>query len=126
MAAIWKDLLDPTEEELRAQCPIRLEESAVELLLASPQHDDEPRPTLRGHGNYIFGIFLLAQAVPDEDSIYYQQIGLVLTSDTLLTVRRTPSGGGRPYDPEPARAAVREKDSAGMITYRLVDDIAER
>jgi magnesium transporter len=126
MAAIWKDLLDPSEEELRAQCPIRLEESAVELLLTAPRHDDEPRPTLRGHGNYIFGIFLLAQALPEEDTIYYQQIGLVLTHDTLLTVRRTSGGGLPPYDPEPVRAAVRATDSAGMITYRLVDDIAER
>jgi magnesium transporter len=126
MAAIWKDLLDPTEEELRAQCPIRLEESAVELLLAAPRHDDEPRPTLRGHGNYIFGVFLLAQALPEEDTIYYQQIGLVLTHDTLLTVRKTSAGGLPPYDPEPVHAAVRATDSAGMITYRLVDDIAER
>jgi magnesium transporter len=126
MAANWTDLLDPTEEELRKQCPSQLEESAIELLLAAPQHDDEPRPTLRGHGNYIFGIFLLAQAVPEEDAIYYQQIGLVLTSDRLLTVRKTAAGGRAPYDPEPVRAAVRETDSAGMITYRLVDDIAER
>jgi magnesium transporter len=126
MAANWIDLLDPTEEELRAQCPCRLEESAIELLLAVPAHDDEPRPTLRGHGNYIFGIFLLAQAVPDEDAIYYQQVGLVLTHDTLLTVRKTAPGGRPPYNPEPVRAAIRETDSAGMITYRLVDDIAER
>jgi magnesium transporter len=126
VAANWTDLLDPTEEELRAQCPSQLEESAIELLLAAPQHDDEPRPTLRGHGNYIFGIFLLAQAVPDEDAIYYQQIGLVLTSDRLLTVRKTAAGGRPPYDPEAVRAAVRETDSAGMITYRLVDDIAEK
>jgi magnesium transporter len=126
MAANWIDLLDPTEDELRAQCPRQLEESAIELLLEEPQHDDEPRPTLRGHGNYVFGIFLLAQAVPDEDAIYYQQIGLVLTHDRLLTVRKTPPGGRQPYDIEPVRAAMRTTDSAGMLTYRIVDDIAER
>ena len=126
MAATWTDLLDPTDVDLRAQCPRPLEESAIELLLKDPHHDDEPRPTLRGHGDYIFGVFLLAQAAPEEDRIYYQQIGLVITHDTLLTVRKTPPGGFPPYDPEPARAAMRATDSAGMITYRLVDDIAEQ
>jgi hypothetical protein len=33
MAAKWIDLLDPTEDELRAQCPRELEESAIVLLL---------------------------------------------------------------------------------------------
>jgi len=126
MAAKWIDLLDPTAEELRAQCPRELEESAIELLLKNPAHDDEPRPTLRGHGRYIFGVFLLAQAVPEEDSIYYQQIGLVITSDMLVTVRKTPPGGGLPYDLEPVPATVRETDGPGMLVYRLVDDIAER
>jgi magnesium transporter len=126
MAANWIDLLDPTADELREQCPRELEESAVELLLKDPEHDDEPRPTLRGHGDYIFGIFLLAQAAADQDSIYYQQIGLVLTHDTLLTVRKSPPGGWPPYDLAPARAAIRKTDSAGMLAYRLVDEIAER
>jgi magnesium transporter len=126
MAAKWIDLLDPTADELRAQCPRELEESAIELLLKEPEHDDEPRPTLRGHGDYIFGVFLLAQAVPEEDTIYYQQIGLVITSDTLVTVRKTPPGGRPPYDLQPVRAAVRKTDPAGMLVYRIVDDIAER
>jgi magnesium transporter len=127
MAVNWIDLLDPTPEELKSQCPRRLEESAVELLLKDPEHDDEPRPTLRGHGDYVFGVFILAQAVPEEDRIYYQQIGLVITHDTLLTVRRTPPDkAGPPYDLAPARAVQRDTDSAGMIVYRIVDDIAER
>jgi magnesium transporter len=126
MAAKWIDLLDPTAEELHEHAPRELEESAIEPLVAHPQHDDEPRPTLRGHGDYVFGIFLLARAVPDEDSIYYQEIGVVLTHDTLLTVRKTPAGGGEPYDVEPVRAGVRDTDSPGMIAYRIVDDIAEK
>jgi magnesium transporter len=125
MAATWTDLLDPTEEELRASSPRELEETAIELLLAEPQHDDEPRPTLQGHGDYVFGVLLLARALPDEDCIYYQEIGLVLTSDALLTVRKTPPRARPPYDLAAVRAAVRKTDSAGMIAYRLVDDIAE-
>jgi magnesium transporter len=126
MAAKWIDLLDPSEEELREQAPRELEDIAIEPLVAHPRHDDEPRPTLQGHGDYVFGIFLLARAVPDEDSIYYQEIGVVLTHDLLLTVRKTPADGGEPYDIEPVRAAVRDTDSPGMIAYRIVDDIAEK
>jgi magnesium transporter len=126
MAAKWIDLLDPSIEELRERAPRELEETAIEPLVAHPQHDDEPRPTLQGHGDYVFGVFLLARAVPDKDSIYYQEIGVVLTDDTLLTVRKTPASGGEPYDIESVRAVVRPTDSPGMIAYRIVDDIAEK
>jgi magnesium transporter len=126
MAAKWIDLLDPSEEELRAQTPRTLEDTAIEPLVAHPRHDDEPRPTLQGHGDYVFGVFLVARAMPDEDTIYYQEIGVVLTHDMLLTVRKTPASGGEPYDIEPVRAAVRDTDSPGMIAYRIVDDIAEK
>ncbi|MHB8649396.1 MAG: magnesium transporter CorA family protein [Gaiellaceae bacterium] len=46
--------------------------------------------------------------------------------DTIVTVRKTPLGGRPAYDPEPVRKAVRDDDTAGMVAYRLVDDIAER
>jgi magnesium transporter len=126
VAAKWIDLLDPSEEELREQAPRELEDIAIEPLVAHPRHDDEPRPTLQGHGDYVFGIFLLARAMPDEDSIYYQEIGVVLTHEMLLTVRKTPADRGEPYDIEPVRAAVRDTDSPGLIAYRIVDDIAEK
>jgi len=124
MAATWIDLLDPTHDELQRQAPRELEETALELLLADPQHDDEPRPTLQSHGDYVFGMFLLARADLDEDCIYYLQIGLVITHDTLLTVRKTPPGR-QPYDIGPVQHCARKTDSAGMLAYRLVDNIAE-
>jgi magnesium transporter len=126
MAANWIDLLDPTEEQLRESAPRELEESALELLLKEPEHEDEPRPTLRGHGDYVFGIFLLAHALPEEDCIFYQEIGLVITDELLLTVRKTPAGGRPPYDVERVRETVRESDPPGMIAFRIVDDIAEQ
>ena len=125
MAATWVDLLDPTPEEIRARSPRELEETAFELLTAQPQHEDEPRPTLQGHGDYVFGVFLLAVAMPEEDHVYYQEVGVVATCDAVLTVRKTPQRG-KPYDPAPVRDAVRDDDSGGMIVYRLVDDFAER
>jgi magnesium transporter len=124
MAATWIDLLDPPPDELQAAAPRALEETALELLLADPKHDDEPRPTLQGHGDYVFGVFLLARAVLEEDSIYYQEVGVVITHDTLLTVRKTPPGR-EPFDVTPIKELVRTSDSAGMMAYRLVDNIAE-
>ena len=41
-----------------------LEPTALERLLAPPEHEDEPRPTLQGHGDYVFGVFLIAVVVP--------------------------------------------------------------
>ena len=126
MAATWIDLLDPTAEELHEKMPKTLEESAIERLLAPPQHEDEPRPTLQGHGDYVFGVLLVAVAVPDEDDVFYQEIDLIITHDTLLTVRKTPHGNRAACDVDIVKQTVKPTDSAGMMAYRLVDEIAER
>jgi len=126
MAGTWIDLLDPSADELRAKAPKELEDTALAQLLAPPQHEDEPRPTLQGHGDYIFGVFLIAVAVPDDDEVYYQEIDLVLTHDLLLTVRKTPAGGRAACDFSVLNKVQKTGDSAGMLAYRLVDEIAER
>jgi magnesium transporter len=123
--AEWIDLIDPSPDELRAKLPREVEESALELLLGQPEHADEPRPTLQSHGDYIFGIFLVAEVVPEEDRVFYQEIDVVVTHDVLLSVSKTPPGE-QPYDPRPTRESCRPDDNAGMMLYRLVDDIAER
>jgi magnesium transporter len=123
--AEWIDLIDPTPDELRAKLPRTLQEPALDLLFAPSQHADESRPTLQSHGDYIFGIFLVAVAVPDEDRLFYQEIDVVLTHDVLLTVSKTPEGE-QPFDPRPIREACRPDDNGGMMLYRLVNDIAER
>ena len=126
MAATWIDLVDPTLDEVRAKAPRELEETAIAQLLAPPQHEDEPRPTLVGHGGYVFGVFLVAVARREEDLVYYQEIDVVLTHDTLLTVRKTPPSGHAACDVEIVRKGVKPDDSAGMMAYRLIDEIAER
>lgn len=123
--AEWIDLIDPTPEELRAKLPSTLQESALELLLRPAQHEDEPRPTLRSHGSYVFGVFLVAVVVPADDRVFYQEVDVILTPDVLFSVSKTPTGA-KPYDPRPVREACRPDDSAGMMLYRLIDDIAER
>src|SRR5438046_2235771 len=125
--ARWIDLLDPKREDLERQLPKRLQESAIERLVAPAEHDDEPRPTLQAHGDYVFGVFLVAVAVPEEDRVFYQEIDIVLTADFLLTVRKTPPGE-EPYDIGPVKAICPEGEEpeAGMILYHLVDNVAER
>ncbi|MEN3310982.1 MAG: magnesium transporter [Actinomycetota bacterium] len=123
--AEWIDLIDPTPEELREKLPRDLYETALDRLLTPAEHADEPRPTLQSHGDYIFGIFLVAVAVPDEDRVFYQEVDVVVTHDVLVTVSKTPPGEHF-YDPRPVRGSCRPEDSAGMMFYRLVDDIAER
>src|SRR3989442_13300486 len=122
--AEWIDLIDPSADELRAKLPKEVQESALKLLLAPAQHADEPRPTLQAHGDYIFGVFLVAIAVPEEDRVFYQEVDVVVTHDVLLSVSKTPPDE-HPYDPRPARESCRPDDTAGMMFYRLPHDTAE-
>ena len=122
----WIDLLDPTKEELKSKVPFPLQESAYRLLLTKPVHEDEPRPTVQSHGTYVFGVFLVAVAIPETDEMCYEEIELIVAPGTLVTVRKTPPHDKAPYDLEPVRGSVRDGDSAGMIAYRIVDDIAEK
>jgi magnesium transporter len=122
--ATWIDLLDPTPEELHAALPKEIHESALELISAPPKHEDEPRPRLEGQGEYVFGILLVAVAVPDEDRVYYQEIDFVLTKEKAVTVRKTPENG-EPFRIERCRDVVRPSDPPGMIAYRIVDEVIE-
>jgi magnesium transporter len=122
--AEWIDLIDPTPEELREKLPRELYETALDRLLTPAEQTDEPRPTLQSHGDYIFGIFLVAIAVPEEDRVFYQEIDVVLTHEVLLTVSKTPPGE-HPYDPRAVRESCLPDEEAGMMFYRLIDDIAE-
>ena len=122
--AEWIDLIDPSRDELRSKLPRAVQESALQLLVAPARHTDEPRPTLQAHGDYIFGVFLVAIAVPEENRVFYQEIDVVVTHDVLVTVSKTPPNE-HPYDPQPVRESCHPDDEAGMMLYRLVDDIAE-
>jgi magnesium transporter len=123
--AEWIDLVDPSEEELRSRAPASLHPRAFDQLLAPARHDDEPRPTLEAHEGYVFGVFLIAVSVPEEDRVYYQEVDLVLSRDVLLTVSKTPPGE-KPFDPAPAKQACARERQVGMFAYHLVDEVAER
>jgi len=125
--AEWIDLLDPTEAEVRAHAP-DLDPGTLEQLLARADPEGgSVRPTLRGQGDYVFGVLLSAVLEPEQDRLYYQEIDLVVRRDRVLTVRKTPPDG-EPFDPARVQevCAVRQNIPAGKIVYHIVDEVAER
>jgi len=118
----WIDLVDPKQAELRDALPEHVHETAMEALLAPHEHDDEPRPRIESHGEYVLGILLLPVEVPHEDRLYYQEIDFVATMDVLVTVSKTPPGE-KPFDPAPAKEACRPDEETGMYVYHLVDQV---
>jgi magnesium transporter len=124
--AEWIDLLDPNADELRAALDHDVHDLAFEQLLQPTRHNDEPRPRLEGHDHYVFGVFVVPIAVREEDRVYYQEIDLIATRERLVTVRKTPENG-QPFDVTAAReSAARDDDKrAGLMVYRVVDQIAE-
>jgi magnesium transporter len=74
----------------------------------------------------VFGLLLVPVAAAAEDRFYTQEVLFALSSERLLTVRKTAEGGA-PYDIAPVAAvcAMRERLPPGMIVFHLVDDVAE-
>jgi len=124
--AEWIDLLDPSEAELRAALGREVHDRAFETLMRPARHHDEPRPRLEGHGQYVFGVFLVPIVIREEDRVFYQEIDLVASVDRLVTVRKTPDGGP-PFDATPAQEAIQAEENprVGLMVYELVDLIAE-
>jgi len=125
MATSWVDLLDPDEATLQAAWPSQLDDTAREILLAPHTHDDEPRPKMEAHGSYIFGVFLIPVAVPDEDRVFYQECDVVLTEHIIVTVRKTPPDGP-PFALEDVHEICNARDiPPGLVAYHVADDVAE-
>ncbi len=125
MGARWLDLVDPTREELLATLPIQVDPEVVELLVARPGDGREPRPLLESHGTYVFGVLVALHPLPDEDRVSYQEVDLVSTPGVVVTVRKTPGGGGEPFDVSALHPAADQKAHAGELVHRLVDEVAE-
>ena len=118
--ANWVDLLDPDEAEIRKHAP-HLAPRAVEELLRPADPDGNVRPTLLGHGDYVFGILLLAVLDSERDLLYYQEVDVVLTRDSILTVRKTPPGR-EPFDPAEVRETCEAKGHVVAWARRVPPD----
>jgi magnesium transporter len=123
---LWIDLLDPTREQVEQCLPVEVHDQVLERLCVSAAHDDDPRPKFESHGDYVYGVILVAVDVPDEDLVYYQEVDLVLTAHRLITIRKTPVGGRPAYEPALAIASCQANEGVAMVLYHLMDDVAER
>ena len=125
MGARWLDLVDPTREELLATLPIQVDPEVVEVLSARPGDGREPRPLLESHGAYVFGVLVAIHPLPHEDRVRYQEVDLVATPGVVVTVRKTPGGGGEPFDVSALHPAADQRAHAGELVHRLVDEVTE-
>jgi magnesium transporter len=127
-ATAWIDLLDPSDDDLRRHVKPDLRPEALEQLLLPAEVDGgDVRPTISSHGDYIFGMLLVAVAAK-ERRVFYQEVDFVLTQDRIVTVRKTPPGH-EPFDPAPIRAVCEARSGEvppGTIAYLVVDEVAER
>ncbi len=110
---------------MQASLPDTVHPSVVRMLLAAQTHDDEPRPRIDSHGDYVLGILLVPVPKPEDGRIDYQELDFIAAHDRLVSVSKTPPGG-EPYDPKPAKDACRTHEEVGMFAFHLVDDVAER
>ena len=124
--AEWIDLLDPPQQELHDALPRDIHERALELLLEPARHDDEPRPRLEGHDDYVFGVFLVPICIREEDRVFYQEVDVVVTEQRIVTVRKTPERG-HPFDISAAIDAWNAGGdlAGGEAAYLLADLVAE-
>jgi magnesium transporter len=124
--AEWIDLLDPSEERLRSSLPSDVHDRALERLLQPVRHDDEPRPTIESHGDYLYAVFIVPVCRRRQDEVFYQEIDVVATHEAVLTVRKTPEGD-RPFDETPIREEVAKDPGApaGKIVFFAFDAVAE-
>lgn len=120
--AEWIDLLDPSADELEPVLPPGLHESDLAQLRAGGAAG---RPGLSAHDDHLLGVLIVPVLDGSGGDLFYQEIDVVLTAETLLTVRKT-TPGRPPYDSTSCRAGMRPGDLVGRFFYRLVDDVADR
>jgi len=121
----WIDLADPDAGAIAAAIPTALHATVAERLRASAGHDDEPRPRLEAHGDYVFGILVLP-TIDGEGNVTRHEIDVVATLDRIVTVRKTPPGENPCDLSDLVASAHRDDTPPGMSLYLLVDEIAER
>ena len=124
MSARWTDLLDPTREELAGALPAGVDPDVVDLLAARAGEVREPRPFLESHGSYIVGLFLDAFPHGDERRVSYREVGVVVTAELLVTVRKS-LPECEPWQVDPLEGPAEQGAPVGELLFRLVDDVAE-
>ena len=123
--APWIDLLDPTRQQLREHAAGGAPRARARQLLAPRGTTTSRARRFEAHGDYVFGVLLVAVAVRDEDRVYYQEIDFVADRATVSS-RSGRRRRARPaVRPEARARRARRGEPVGMIAYHLVDEIAE-
>jgi Mg2+ and Co2+ transporter CorA len=123
VAATWRDLVDPTLEELVAGLPVAVEPETLEALVAPPGDGRTLRPRIESHGEYVLAVLATPVSRPAEDRVDYLEIDGVATMDGLVTIRRTGPGGATAD--VSVLAAAPAGTSAGALVHLLVDDVTD-
>jgi magnesium transporter len=134
----WIHLVDPDEAQVRDVLPPSIHRATVERMAAPPNPSREPRPRLDSHGDHIVGVLIVAVDIdsptneppadngPSADSVYFQEVHVVVTPDLVVTVAKTPPGG-EPFDVSAVqRVCERTECGGGAALFHLVDEVAER
>jgi magnesium transporter len=123
--AEWIDFVDPTADDVLEVVGAHLPEVLVEQLSAPP--DSGRRPRLSGAHGWIAGTLQVPLLIEAEDRLYHQELGLVVTPERVVTVRKTVPGAGA-FDTGGVREvyAAQPSLSSGRIAHHLLDEVAER
>jgi magnesium transporter len=116
----WRDLLDPSRDELVAALSVEIRPDEIETMLAEPV--ERPQPRLEAQGEYVFGVLVAMAPEREGDVLENREIDFVATADRLVTVRKTPPRG-TPWHPECLHVAG--DAPVGELVFHLVDDVAQ-
>lgn len=121
---VWVDLLDPTRDEIAAAVGTDLHDTAWERILAPSDTERRPRPRLRAHDGYVFGLLLVP--INRDGQVTFREVDVVATGDTLVTIRKSPAVG-EPFACDATRHSAEQGGAGvGLSLYLLVDDVAEQ
>lgn len=120
--AEWIDLLDPSPVELERALPPGLHESDLAQLRAGGAGG---RPGFWSHEDHLFGVIVVPVADAPGDDVYYQEVDVVVTENTLLMVRKT-TPGRPPFDLQPILDTQEAGASTVIGLYRLTAGVADQ
>lgn len=120
--ARWVDLLDPDVATVRDALPAPLDEATLARLGAPP--DERVRPSVVDLEAAVIATLVVPVVVRDEDALHLQEVDVVATPDSVVTIRKTPEGC-HPFDPAGARDTLGPDPSPLDVVYVIANSVAE-
>jgi magnesium transporter len=118
--ARWVDLLDPDAAAVGAALPSPLHPGIVERLGAPPHRSVRPSVI------EVDGELVVTLVVPFEDrerdELFLQEVAIVASQDTVVTIRKTPSGF-RAFDLGNVRDALGGEPTAIHVVHAVANEV---